>query len=242
MVTMVIWLDDWVLRDEGVATGRRWGRRDEELRVGSRWLEVVCVAVEGSLQAVPADRAIRFVPDLAHPQAATAVVAEVEAVLAPPLPENAGSYTLASCGPARFWARGRLGTGGVTGSVSLAYDHEVPVTSPASEPESPPRNGWMDGVVARIRRVPVYIAPPRPGSPEFGRAAGVEAGFGAPFDVDSTGQPFEVPQTERFELPIDRPAPDAGYDGHWCYPERGGFWASTACLIHLELEDNDQER
>jgi hypothetical protein len=166
------------------------------------------------------------------------VVAEVQARYPAIGLNDPEGYTLLSCGPARFWVDGQLEGPRVEGTVSLEYDNGMPIHRPAwQDIGPPPEHRTMRGVVQRIRRVPVYIAPPRPGSPEYGRADGVAAGLGAPHDVRSvTERIAKTRQPAGFALPLDRPEPDAGFDGSWGNPQAGGFWTSQGCLIHLRLD------
>lgn len=240
---VILTLEEWLVIDEGVDTGHPRGRMQDDLVVGSPWHEVVCVAIDHDVRSVGADRPLRFEPDPEHPTGETFVVAEVKACYPSAYPAAMGpndpdSHTLLTVGRARFWVPGRLQGPRIEGTVSLSYDHGFPIEHPAwSHIGPPPEERRMHGVVARIRAVPVYIAPPLPGSAEYGRCDGVRAGLGTPLDVPSVLAPLEAKKPDGFALPLDRPAPDAGFGGSWCNPQAGGFWTSRECLVHLELDD-----
>jgi hypothetical protein len=236
-VQVIVALPTWVVHDEGVDTGHPKGRMQDDLVVGSSWHHVVCTAQDHDLRAVGVERPLRFEPDPHHPTGQTAVVADVAAHYPWAMGVNdPDGHTLLSVGLVRFWVPGHVQGPRVVGVVSLVYDHDFPVEHHGWSRIGPPPHGReMRGMVRRIRRVPVYMAPPRPGSAEYGHAAGVRAGLGAPYDVPSALARVEAKQPEGFALPLDRPEPDAGTDGSWCNPEAGGFWSSLECLVNLEL-------
>jgi hypothetical protein len=240
---VIVGLATWLVIDEGVDTGHPKGKMQDDLVVGSPWHQVVAIAQDHDVRPVGAERPLRFEPDPDHPTGATAVVAEVVAHYPSAMDVNdPDGHTLLSVGPVRFWMPGEVQGPRVEGIVALDHDHDFPIEHPAWSRIGPPPHGRaMRGVVRRIRRVPVYMAPPRPGSAEEGRSDGVRAGLGAPHDVPSVLARVEAKQPEGFALPLDRPAPDAGTDGSWCNPEAGGFWTSQGCLVHLELDDAPAE-
>lgn len=180
---------------------------------------------------------MRLELDPEHPTGETFVVAEVIAHYpSPPGWNETEGHTLLRVGPARFWISGRVegDSPRVEGTVSLAYGfpYEHPAWSRIGLPRQERR---MCGVVRRIRRVPVYMAPPHPGSAEYGGFDGVRAGLGAPHDVPSALAQVVAKRPDAFALPLDRPEPDAGLGGDWGSPQAGGFWTSQERLVHLEL-------